>query len=68
MRQDNVIDSEKPEPFIDEQIRPSSGREPQMEAMIEFFINQYVDLRDEIGRQRIVHNGYRPGWYTFIFR
>jgi predicted transcriptional regulator len=27
---------------------------------IELFISQYVDLKDEIGRQRIVRNGYLP--------
>ena len=31
-----------------------------LEAEIELFINQYADLRDELGRQRIVRNGYLP--------
>jgi transposase-like protein len=31
-----------------------------LEVEIEFFINQYADLTYEVGRQRIVRNGYLP--------
>ena len=66
MNQDNVIDLKKPEPFIDDQItaiiRQGAHKllAQALEAEIEFFINQYADLTDELGRQRIVRNGYRP--------
>ena len=31
-----------------------------LEVEVELFTNQYADLKDEIGRQRIVRNGYLP--------
>jgi len=66
MNQDNVIDLKKPEPFIDDQItaiiRQGARRllAQALEAEIELFIAQYADLTDEMGRQRIVRNGYLP--------
>ena len=66
MNQDNVIDLKKPEPFVDDQITDIIRQGARkllaqaLEAEIEFFIHQYTDLKDEIGRQRIVRNGYLP--------
>ena len=66
MSQNNVIDLKKPEPFVDDPITEIIRREARkllaqaLEAEIELFINQYADLRDELGRQRIVRNGYLP--------
>ena len=66
MSKDNVIDLKKPELFIDDQItaiiRQGTHKllAQALETEIELFINQYADLKDEVGRQRIVRNGYRP--------
>jgi len=66
MSNDNVFAIKKPEPFIDDQIttiiRKGARRllAQALEAEIEFFINQYAELKDEAGRHRIVRNGYRP--------
>jgi len=66
MSQENVIDLKKPEPFIDDQITAIIRQGARtllaqaLEVEIELFINQYAELKDEIGRQRIVRNGYLP--------
>ena len=66
MSQNNVIELKKPEPFVDdpitEIIRQGARKllAQALEAEIELFINRYADLRDELGRQRIVRNGYLP--------
>jgi transposase-like protein len=66
MSKDNVIDLKKPELFIDDQITTIIRHGARkllaqaLETEIELFTNQYADLKDEIGRQRIVRNGYRP--------
>ena len=66
MNKDNVIDLKKPEPFIDDPISTLIRHGARkllaqaLETEIELFTNQYVDLKDQIGRQRIVRNGYRP--------
>jgi putative transposase len=66
MNQDNVIDLKKPEPFIDDQITAIIRQGARkllaqaLEAEIELFIAQYADLTEEMGRQRIVRNGYLP--------
>ena len=66
MSQNNVIDLKKPEPFVDdpitEIIRQGARKllAQALEAEIELFINRYAELRDELGRQRIVRNGYLP--------
>ena len=66
MNKDNVIDLKKPEPFIDDQITTIIRQGARklltqaLEAEIELFTDQYADLKDEIGRQRIVRNGYLP--------
>ena len=64
MSQDNVIDLKKPEPFIDDKITAIIRQGARtllaqaLEVEIELFIKQYADLKDEIGKQRIVRNGY----------
>ena len=66
MNQNNVFDLKKPEPFVDdpitEIIRQGARKllAQALEAEIEHFISQYDELRDELGRQRIVRNGYLP--------
>jgi transposase-like protein len=66
MSQNNVIELKKPEPFVDdpitEIIRQGARKllAQALEAEIELFISQYAELRDELGRQRIVRNGYLP--------
>ncbi len=66
MSNDNVFAIKKPEPFVDGQITQIIRQEDRkllaqaLETEIEFFINQYAELKDESGRQRIVKNGYRP--------
>ena len=66
MSKDNVIDLKKPEPFIDDQITAIIRQGARtllaqaLEVEIELFINQYADLKDEVGRQSIVRNGYLP--------
>ena len=66
MSKDNVIDLKKPEPFINDQITAIIRQGARkllaqaLEAEIELFINQYADLKDELGRRRIVRNGHLP--------
>ncbi len=66
MPQDNVIDIKKPESVINDPIttvlRNGARRllAQALEAEIEVFINQYTDLKDELGRRRIVRNGFMP--------
>ena len=66
MTNDNVIELKKPAPFIDDQITAIIRQGARkllaqaLEAEIDLFINQYAELKDEIGRQRIVRNGYLP--------
>jgi len=66
MNQDNVINLKKPEAFVDDQITAIIRQGARkllaqaLEAEIELFTNQYADLKDELGRQRIVRNGYLP--------
>ena len=66
MREDNVIELKKEEPFIDDpitQILRQGARKllaQALEVEIESFLNQYKELRDQSGVQRIVRNGYLP--------
>ena len=66
MSKDNVIDLKKPEPFINDQITAIIRQGARtllaqaLEVEIELFINQYADLKDELGRRRIVRNGHLP--------
>ena len=66
MPKDNVIDFKKPEPFVDDPITEvlrTGARKLIVEALeveIQSFLNQDKDLRDHLGRQRVVRNGYLP--------
>ena len=66
MSNDNVFEIKKPEAFVDDQITQIIRQGARkllaqaLETEIELFINQYAELKDESGKQRIVKNGYRP--------
>jgi transposase-like protein len=66
MSKDNVVAINKPETFIDDpltEILRQGARSllaHALETEIEIFLNQYKDLKDETGLQRIVRNGYLP--------
>ncbi len=66
MNKDNVVAIKKPERFVDDPISDILRQGARdllahaLEAEIEIFLNQYKDLRDETGLQRIVRNGYLP--------
>lgn len=66
MSKDNVIDLKKPDVFINDPITElvrNGARQilaNALESEIAIFINQYRDLVDELGRQRVVRNGYLP--------
>jgi len=66
MSKDNVIELKKPDTFIDDpitQILRLGARKlitQALETEIDIFINQYKELTDELGRQRIVRNGHLP--------
>jgi transposase-like protein len=66
MNKDNVIDLKKPESIINDPITEvlrSGARRllaQALEAEIEVFMKQYTELKNELGRQRIVRNGYLP--------
>lgn len=66
MSKDNVIELQKTSAFIDDpitEILRHGARKllaQALEAEIEVFINQYKDLKDDLGRQRIVRNGHLP--------
>ena len=66
MSKDNVIAIKKPDTFVDDPISEILRQGARslitqaLEIEIEIFINQYKDLRDQMGLQRIVRNGYLP--------
>jgi putative transposase len=66
MSHDNVIELQKTTTFIGDpitEILRQGARKllaQALETEIEVFINQYKDLKDELGRQRIVRNGHMP--------
>jgi transposase-like protein len=66
MRDDNVFEIKKPEPFVDDQITQIIRQGARkllaqaLETEIELFINEYAELKDASGKRRIVKNGYRP--------
>ena len=66
MNKDNVVAIKKPERFVDDPISDILRQGARdllahaLEAEIEIFLNQYKDLRDETGLQRIVRNCYLP--------
>ncbi len=66
MSKNNLIDLKKPEPFIDDPITDILRQGARklltaaLEAEIENFLEQYKDIADKNGCQRIVRNGYLP--------
>jgi transposase-like protein len=66
MTKDSVIPIRKPERFVDDPITDilrSGARKLLAEALeteVEIFLSQYEDLKDDIGRRRIIRNGYLP--------
>lgn len=66
MNNDNLFELKKPEPFVDDpitEILRQGARKLLAQALdteIEIFLNQYAELKDELGRQRIVRNGHLP--------
>lgn len=66
MKKNNVIALEKPEGNLEdhltELLRSGCTRilAEALEAEIEIFIEQYKELRDTQGRQRVIRNGYLP--------
>jgi len=66
MSKDNVIAIKKPDTFVDDPISEilrqgaRSLISQALEIELELYLNQYKDLRDQMGLQRIVRNGYLP--------
>ncbi|MFN2151857.1 MAG: IS256 family transposase [Anaerolineales bacterium] len=66
MSHDNVIDLKNPEPIADDPLTAILRKGARkllaqaLETEIELFLNQYKELTDDLGRQRMVRNGYRP--------
>jgi len=66
MKNDNAIDIKKPEAFINDPIsevlRHGARRllTAALEAEVESFLNQYKQMQDKNGHQRVVRNGYLP--------
>jgi len=66
MAKNNVIELKKPEPFVDDPITDVLRQGARkllaeaLEAEIESFLSQYVNLRDEQGCQRVTRNGHLP--------
>jgi transposase-like protein len=66
MAQDNLIDLKNPESVIKDpisEILRTGARKllaQALETEIEVFLNQYAELKDNQGRQRVVRNGYLP--------
>jgi len=67
MRKDNVVEINNPETFIDDPltgILRQGARDLLAQALemeIETVLNQYKDIKDQGGHQRVVRNGYLPG-------
>ena len=66
MKHDNVIQIQKPETITKDLLTEILQRGSQrllaiaVEAEIEGCIDFYKDLKDDLGRQRIIRNGYNP--------
>jgi hypothetical protein len=66
MSKDNVVELKKPDVFVNDPITElvrNGARQilaNALEAEISIFIDQYKALVDELGRQRVVRNGYLP--------
>ena len=66
MKHDNVIQIEKPEAITTDLLTDILRKGSQkllaaaVEAEIEAHLEQFRDLKDDHGRQRIIRNGYNP--------
>jgi len=66
MSKNNVFEMKKPEPIVVDQLTEILHQGARkllaqaLEAEIEQFISQYAGLKNDLGRQRIVRNGYMP--------
>lgn len=66
MSKDNVIAIKTPETYVDDPITEilrqgaRSLISQALEIEIENFLNQYKELKDQMGLQRVVRNGYLP--------
>jgi putative transposase len=66
MNKNNVVELKKEDTFVDDPITELLRQGARkllaqaLEAEIDIFINQYKELTDELGRQRIVRNGHLP--------
>ena len=66
MKKDNVVEINNPETFIKDHLTEilrqgaRSLLSQALEMEIETVLNQYKDLKDERGYQRVVRNGYMP--------
>jgi len=66
MSKDNVIEIKKPDTFVDDPISEilrqgaRSLLAQALESEIKAFLNQYKELRDQLGHRRVVRNGYLP--------
>jgi transposase-like protein len=66
MSKDNVIQIKNPERFVDDPITDilrSGARKLLAEALeteIEIFLLEYEDFKDDLGRRRVIRNGYLP--------
>jgi transposase-like protein len=64
MKQDNVVDLKKKESFIEDPITDILRKGARqllaqaLEVEVGMFLQQFAEMRDELGRQRIVRNGY----------
>ena len=66
MSKDNLIDLKKPEAFVDDPLtdilRQGARRllTAALEAEVQVFLQQYKQITDDKGCQRVVRNGYLP--------
>jgi putative transposase len=66
MSNNNVVELKKPETFINDPITDILRQGARkllaqaLEAEVEIFLSDYKELTDELGRQRLVRNGYLP--------
>lgn len=66
MSNHNVVELKKPETFINDPITDILRQGARkllaqaLEAEVEIFLSNYKELTDELGRQRLVRNGYLP--------
>ena len=66
MSKDNVVELKQPDVFVNDPISElfHDGARgilaKALEAEISIFMNQYKDLFDNLGRQRVLRNGYLP--------